>query len=144
MELLIVIIILGMLAALVLPGLMETKEKAEVDLVCSQMASVESALDMFKLDNGTYPQTEEKLQALITNPDPEKYQGYKKNGYFKNGAMPTDSWKQEFVYIYDEESGIFELVSFGTDRKEGGKDYASDILFSGCHGKKKNKEDIEE
>ena len=141
MELLIVIIILGMLAAFVLPALMGKADKAKVDLVCSQMASVDSALDMFKLDNGGYPTTEEGLNALVTNPDPEKYSSYDKNGYFKNGVMPTDSWKNEFIYTYDEENNKFELISFGADRKEGGNEYASDIKFSGCHkGAKKVEE----
>ena len=55
--------------------------------------------------------------------------------------MPRDSWKQKFIYVYNEESSRFELISFGTDKKEGGKDYATDIFFSGCHGKKKDEEE---
>jgi len=136
MELLIVIIILGMLASFVLPALIGRADKAKVDLVCSQMHSVDSALDMFKLSNGSYPTTEEGLNALVENPDPEKYTNYDKDGYFKNGVIPTDSWKNEFIYIFDEETNKFEIISFGADRKEGGNEDASDIKFSECHKKK--------
>ena len=129
MELLIVIIILGLLAAVVLPGLMGKGEKAKRDLVCIQMNSIKQALDMFKMDNGLYPETEEGLEALVTNPDSEKYNNYSGN-YFDNGIIPKDSWKHKFIYIYDGK--YFELISYGADKKEGGIDEAKDIKYSEC------------
>ncbi len=128
LELLVVILILGILAAFVAPNLIGKGEQAKRDLVCVQMSSLSQALDMFKLDNGLYPETEEGLQALITNPDAEKYPNYSNSPYLK--AIPKDSWQNQFGYLKNE-SG-FDLISFGADRKEGGNDDAEDIFFSKC------------
>ena len=130
MELMIVIIILGLLASLVLPNLMGKGEEAKRKLVCVQMKGVGETLKMFKLDNGIYPSTEEGLQALITNPSEEDYPSYAPNAYFEGKRLPKDSWKKEFIYI--SKGSEFDLISLGSDRKEGGEDDASDIRFSEC------------
>jgi general secretion pathway protein G len=128
LELLVVILILGILAAFVAPNLIGKGEQAKRDLVCVQMSSVGQALDMFKLSNGTYPDTEEGLQALLSNPDTEKYPNYDETPYMK--SLPKDSWQNPFGYLKTEEG--FELISFGADRKEGGTGDAADIFFSKC------------
>jgi len=128
LELLVVILILGILAAFVAPNLIGAGEKAKRDLVCSQMSSVSQALKMFKLDNGTYPDTEEGLQALLNNPDTEKYPNYSPQPYLEK--LPKDSWHQPFTYLKTE--GGFDLISFGADRKEGGEGEGADIYFSRC------------
>ncbi len=130
-ELMIVIAILGLLAAMVMPSLTGKGEEAKRNLVCVQMKSIyNDALDMFKINNSVYPSTEEGLQALVSNPDPEKYPNYSTSGYFKDGKMPKDSWGNEFIYINDD--GVIELISLGADRKEGGKDDKADIKMSEC------------
>lgn len=130
-ELMIVIVILGLLAAMVMPSLTGKGEEAKKNLVCVQMKSIYSgALDMFKINNSVYPSTEEGLQALVKNPDPEKYPAYSTSGYFKDSKMPKDSWGSEFIYL--NENGTVELISFGADRKEGGKDEKADIKMSEC------------
>jgi general secretion pathway protein G len=130
-ELLIVVIILGLLAAMVMPSLTGKGEEAKRNLVCVQMKSIyNGAMDMFKLDNGMYPSTEEGLEALAANPDEEKYPNYAKSAYFKDGALPKDSWGNNFVYIND--AGKIEILSLGADRKEGGEDEAADIKMSEC------------
>ncbi|MBU1659438.1 type II secretion system major pseudopilin GspG [bacterium] len=130
-ELMIVIVILGLLAAMVMPSLTGKGEEAKRNLVCVQMKSIyNGALDMFKINNSVYPSTEEGLEALVKNPDEEKYQNYSMSGYFKDSKMPKDSWGNNFIYINDE--GTIELISFGADRKEGGKDEAADIKMSEC------------
>ncbi|MEY3089985.1 MAG: hypothetical protein RL113_301 [Pseudomonadota bacterium] len=128
-ELLIVIVILGGLVAVVAPGLMDAADGAKRDTVCLKMNDLGKRLDMFKLDNGTYPETEEGFQALLANPDPEKYPNYREKPYLKQ--MPKDSWKSPFVYIKQGEE--FELISFAADRKEGGEESNKDILFSECN-----------
>jgi len=128
LELLVVILILGILAAFVAPNLIGAGEKAKRDLVCSQMANVAQALKMFKLDNGTYPDTEEGLQALLQNPDEEKYPNYSSHPYLEK--MPKDSWRNQFVYIKTDDG--FDLVSYGADRKEGGSGEGADIYYSKC------------
>ncbi len=129
LELLVVILILGILAAFVAPNLIGAGEKARRDLVCSQMANISQALKMFKLDNGMYPDTEEGLQALLSNPDPDKYPNYSSHPYLEK--LPKDSWRNRFVYIKTED-GKFDLISYGSDRKEGGDGDGADIYYSQC------------
>lgn len=128
LELLVVILILGILASLVVPNFIKTGEKARRDLVCVQMNSIGQGLKMFKLDNGSYPDTEEGLPALASNPDSEKYPNYSGSGYLEK--QPKDSWQNNFEYLKNEDS--FELISFGSDRKEGGSGDAEDIFFTKC------------
>ena len=119
-ELMIVIVILGLLAAMVMPSLTGKGEEAKRDLVCVQMKSIyDGALDMYRIKNSIYPSTEEGLK-LLTEDD----------SYFKDGKMPKDSWGQEFVYINDD--GNIELISLAADKKEGGKDESKDIKMSEC------------
>jgi general secretion pathway protein G len=119
-ELMIVIVILGLLAAMVLPSLTGKGEEAKRDLACVQMKSIyNGALDMYKLKNSHYPSTEEGLAALT-----------KSDEYFKDGKMPKDSWGDEFIYINND--GKVELISLGADKKEGGKDNDADIRLSQC------------
>ena len=129
LELLVVILILGLLAAFVVPNLIGAGEKAKRDLVCSQMGSISQALKMFKLDNGMYPATEEGLNALLSNPDADKYPNYSTNPYLEK--LPKDSWKTPFVYV--KEGNNFELISLGADRQEGGEAEAADIRYSQCN-----------
>jgi general secretion pathway protein G len=126
-ELMIVIIILGLLASLIMPNIMAKSEEAKEKLICVQMKNISETLKMFKMDNGTYPTTEEGLDALAKNPDSEKYKSYSKNGYFEGGNIPKDSWQNNFVYVNNNNE--IDLVSFGADLKEGGED---DIYFSKC------------
>lgn len=125
-ELLIVIVILGTLAALIMPNLLDKADKAKADLVCIQMKSVSQALDFFKSDNGSYPTTEEGLKALSLNPDSSKYQFYAKNGYFKDGIVPKDSFGREFIYLQIENK--FDIISLGSD----GKESSDDIKYREC------------
>lgn len=130
-ELMIVIVILGLLAAMVMPSLTGKGEEAKRNLACVQMKSLyNGALDMFKIDNGMYPTTEEGLEALATNPDSEKYPNYSSSAYLKDGAIPQDAWGNKYIYIND--GGKIELLSLGADRAEGGSDEAADIKMSEC------------
>jgi len=129
-ELMIVIVILGLLASLVVPNIMGKGEEAKQKLVCVQMKNIAETLKMFKLDNGSYPTTEEGLEALAANPDSSKYPFYSKTGYFEDKKMPLDSWRSNFIYINTD--GKFDLISMGADRKEGGSDEYADIRFSEC------------
>jgi len=116
-ELMVVIIILGLLAMFVLPNLTGKSEEAKEKLTCIQMKSVGQVLKMYKIDNSSYPTTEEKLDILV------------KNSYFDDGKMPKDSWANSFIYTSNEEDKSFELISFGADKKEGGGD---DIYYTKC------------
>ncbi len=116
-ELMVVIIILGLLAAFVLPNITGKGDEAKNKLVCVQMKSVAEVLKLYKLDNSTYPSTEEGLNVLV------------QKKYFDEGKMPKDSWGQPFVYIQNDDSS-FDLISFGADKKENTED---DIYYSKCN-----------
>jgi len=128
-ELLIVIVILGGLVAVVAPGLMDSADQAKRDTVCLKMNDLKKRLDMFKLDNGVYPDTEEGFEALLSNPDSDKYPNYRAKPYLKK--LPKDSWKTPFVYI--KKGDDVEIISFASDRKEGGDENGKDIRFSECN-----------
>ncbi|RLA66248.1 MAG: type II secretion system protein GspG [Epsilonproteobacteria bacterium] len=127
-ELLIVIVILGGLVAVVAPGLMDAADGAKRDTVCLKMNDLLKRFDMFKLDNGNYPETEEGFEALLSNPDADKYPNYRAKPYLKK--MPKDSWGSHFIYI--QKGSDLELISFAADRKEGGDEEGKDILLSAC------------
>ena len=130
-ELMIVIVILGLLAAMVMPSLTGKGEEAKRNSVCVQMKSIyNGALDMFKVNNSLYPSTSEGLEALVKNPDADKYSNYSTSGYFKDSKLPKDSWGKQFIYLND--GGKVELISLGADKKEGGKNEAADIKMSEC------------
>ena len=128
LELLVVILILGLLAAAVVPKVVGAGDKAKVDLTCVNMNSAERTLDMFKLDNGIFPETEEGLKALMSNPDSDKYVNYSPNSYLKD--YPKDAWGGKLIYV-KKGSGV-EIISYGADRKEGGEDYSADLKLSKC------------
>ncbi len=128
-ELLIVIVILGGLVAVIAPGLMDSADQAKRDTVCLKMNDLKKRLDMFKLDNGVYPDTEEGFQALLQNPDADKYPNYRTKPYLKE--LPKDSWRTPFVYI--NKGDDVEIISYAADRKEGGEESGKDIYFSKCN-----------
>jgi general secretion pathway protein G len=120
-ELMIVIVILGLLAAMVMPSLTGKGEEAKRNLVCVQMKSIyNGALDMYKIKNSVYPSTEEGLGVLVSG-------GVE---YFKDSKMPKDSWGNDFIYLNND--GKVELISLGADKKEGGSGEAADIKMSEC------------
>jgi len=129
-ELMIVIIILGLLASLVMPNLIGQSEQAKRKLTCVQMHSLSDALKSFKLANGAYPTTSEGLNALITNPDESQYTSYPTDGFIDGKKLPTDPWKNPFIYIKTKTS--FDIISLGSDKKEGGSDEGMDIKLSTC------------
>ncbi len=128
-ELLVVILILGLLVGLVAPRVIEQGAKAQQKLACTQMASIKQALKMFKLDNGSYPATDEGIEALVANPDADKYPNYSSSPYLEKVA--NDSWGTPLVYIKD--GSEFKIISFGSDKKEGAEDKdGKDIIFPDC------------
>jgi len=102
------------------------------DLTCTKMSFLRSALRMFKLDNRIYPSTKEGLEALVKNPNPQKYFNYIDDGYIEK--LPLDSWKRPIVYIHykSNKEDDFQLISFGADGKYGGEGENEDIVYPTC------------
>ena len=123
-EIMVVLAILAGLVAMVAPNIIGEAGAARVKTAKAEMANISQALDIYKLDNFTYPSTSQGLEALVSKPSgsPEP-KNYKANGYMKK--LPIDPWGNP--YLYFSKSGKFELVSFGADGEEGGEDDAADI-----------------
>lgn len=127
-ELLIVIVILGGLMAVVAPGLMDSQRKATRNTMCLSMKSLAGRFEQFELDNGMLPDTEEGIQALLANPDSDKYPNYPVVPYLKK--VKKDAWNTPFVYV--KKGSDVEIISYAADRREGGEAWNKDILLSEC------------
>lgn len=128
-ELLIVIVILGGLMAVVAPGLMDSQRKATRNTMCLSMNDLKGRFEQFELDNGMLPDTEEGMQALISNPDADKYPNYPVAPYLKK--IKKDAWNTPFMYV--KKGSEIEIISFAADRREGGEEWDKDILLSDCN-----------
>jgi len=123
-ELIVVLVILGLLAGLVTPAIMDHLIKARITITKRQISLLENALDSFKVDVGRYPTTEEGLHALIINPgNIPNWNG----PYLQKNFVPKDAWKHEFIYRCPGQHGEFDLYSFGPDGQEGGQGQNADI-----------------
>jgi len=127
-EIMIVIVILGILAWQVVPRIMGKPEEARRLKARMDIASLETALKMYKLDSGVYPSTEQGLQALIEAPAigqlPRKW---RKGGYLEKGRVPLDPWENEFIYLSPGLRGDFDLIAYGNDGEPGGEEDNLDI-----------------
>lgn len=127
-ELMVVIVILGILATLIVPRLMERPGQAKQVKAQIQIQSFETALKLYKLDNGFYPTTEQGLQALAEAPTtgniPAKYPD---GGYLEKGKLPKDPWGNDYVYLSPGVHGPFDITSYGADGIQGGDGENKDI-----------------
>ena len=125
-EIMVVIIILGILAGLIVPRLLEEPDKARKVKAKLQIESLATALKKYRLDNGDYPTTEQGLQALVEKPSIGKVPNrYPERGYIDK--LPKDPWGNDYVYISPGEHGDFDIISYGGDGDEGGDGKNEDI-----------------
>jgi len=123
-ELMVVIVILGILATLIVPKIMDRPEQARRMKAKVQIASLQSALALFKTDTGRFPTTSEGLGALVADPGAR---GWKTGGYLEGGKVPRDPWGRPYCYICPGAHGDYDLKSYGRDGEEGGAGDAADI-----------------
>ena len=125
-ELMVVIVILGLLAAIVAINVIPFGERAKAQKAKTDIAAIDSALELYKLQLDRYPSTSEGLQALVTPPsdlaDPSRYQ---KGGYIKK--LPADPWGRPYHYESPGQHGEADVWSYGADGKEGGEGADADI-----------------
>lgn len=127
-EIMVVIVILAMLAAIVGPKLMGRTDDAKVTDAKVQIKNVETALKFYKLDNGVYPSTEQGLNALISKPTVGVIpKSYKDGGYLESKKVPKDPWGNDYLYVSPGEHGDYDLFSYGTDGAKGGDGKNADI-----------------
>ncbi len=125
-EIMIVIVILGILASIVVPNVMESPNEARIVKAKQDIRTLEGALNLYKLDNFNYPSTDQGLEALVKKPggQPEA-KNWKKNGYMKK--VPKDPWGNDYLYLNLGEQGDINIFSYGSDGRKGGAESASDI-----------------
>lgn len=125
-EIMVVLIIIGLLAGIVVPKLMGRTEEAKRTKASVQIKNLQSALDLYKLDNGIYPSTDQGLHALVEKPAiGEIPKGWKEGGYIDK--IPKDPWGNNYVYISPGVHGDYDLYSYGADGEEGGESRDADI-----------------
>lgn len=123
LELLVVMVIIGLLAAYVGPKYFSQIGKSEVKTAKAQIVGLEKALDQYRLDTGHYPTTEQGLAALQTKPPDEN----KWDGPYLTKAVPPDPWGNPYVYKCPGDHGEFDLISYGRDGRPGGDGADADI-----------------
>jgi general secretion pathway protein G len=125
LELLVVLGIIAMLAGIVGPQVMKHMGESKTKAAKVQIEDLAATLDMYKLDVGNYPSSEQGLQALVESPDSAK----RWNGpYLSKSRIPLDPWQQEYHYVFPGAHGKFDLFSLGADSKEGGEGEDQDIV----------------
>lgn len=123
LELLVVMVIIGLLAAYVAPRYFGQLGKSEVKAAMAQINGFEKALDHYRLDTGHYPSTEQGLNALVVRPQNEP----KWDGPYLSKAVPPDPWGRAYSYRSPGEHGEYDLFSFGKDGQPGGSSENADI-----------------
>jgi general secretion pathway protein G len=125
-ELMVVLVILGVLAAMIAPKIMDRPDEARIVAARQDIATVIQALKMYRLDNIRYPTTEQGLQALVTKPAlapiPENW---KSGGYLEK--LPKDPWGHPYVYLNPGRHGDIDVISLGADGESGGEGKDADI-----------------
>jgi general secretion pathway protein G len=126
LEIMVVIVILGLLAALVVPKLIGRTEEAKRTQTRIQIRNLEQALQLFKLDNGFYPSTEQGIDALVRAPEIGRVpKNYRKGGYLDR--VPKDPWGNNYVYVSPGTQGDYDISSYGADSVAGGEGEDADI-----------------
>ena len=125
-ELMVVLVILGVLAALIAPKLMDRPDEARKIAAKQDIATLVQALKLYRLDNMRYPTTEQTLQALVAKPSLNPVpQNWKAGGYLDR--LPKDPWGHPYLYLSPGRNGDIDVVSLGADGQPGGEGNDADI-----------------
>ncbi len=127
-EIMVVLVILGILAGLIVPRIIGRPDEARRMKAKIQIQSLETALQLYKLDTGNYPTTEQGLQALVEAPATgELAKSWREGGYLEKGQVPKDPWGSEYIYLSPGTRGDFDIISYGADGTAGGEGKNEDI-----------------
>jgi general secretion pathway protein G len=119
-EIMVVVVIIGLLAAIVAPSLIGQVDTAAVNRARQDIRAIETALNLYRLDNYRYPTTDEGLQALVSGGGPDGGRQYLRR-------IPVDPWNNPYQYAYPGRRGEFDVFSFGADGREGGEGLNAEI-----------------
>ncbi|HSW70247.1 MAG TPA: type II secretion system major pseudopilin GspG [Gammaproteobacteria bacterium] len=122
-EVMVVVVILGILAAVIFPKIMSRPEQARIVKVKQDLLAIQSALDLYKLDNGMYPTTDQGLEALVQKPTSSPMpQNWKSDGYLQQ--LPVDPWGQAYQYVNNNEK--LRIFSYGPKGKDGNSEIGNE------------------
>lgn len=128
LEIIVVVFILSLLAAIVAPRIIGRTDDARIADAKIQIKNFETALKLFKMDNGFYPDSEQGLDALIEKPSAGKTPNkYREGGYLEQKRIPADPWGNPYLYVSPGIHGDFDIISYGADGREGGNGKDADI-----------------
>ena len=126
LELMVVVVILSILALVIVPRVIDRPDQARAARAQTDIASISSAVKLFRLDNFRYPTTEQGLQALVTKPTSAPVpENWAKNGYMDR--LPIDPWGREYQYLQPGVHGEFDIFTYGADGVAGGSGADADI-----------------
>lgn len=123
LEIMVVVVIIGLLAAAVVPQLMGNVDRAAIGRAKQDVRQIENSLNLYRLDNFRYPSTTEGLEALVTNPGEANAPNWRQ--VLK--SIPRDPWDQPYRYASPGQHGDFDVFTYGADRQEGGEGVNADI-----------------
>lgn len=125
-EILVVITILAILAGLLVPRVMDRPDQARVVAAKNDIRAIQSAINLYRLDNGVYPSTDQGLLALVQRPESGNVpRNWKTGGYLER--MPKDPWGNDYQYLYPGVNSEVDIFSLGSDGQPGGEGHAADI-----------------
>lgn len=125
-ELMVVVVILALLAVVIVPRVIDRPDQARAARAQADIAAISSALNLYRLDNGTYPSTEQGLRALAERPStPPVPANWASGGYLER--VPDDPWGRPYLYLSPGVHGEFDVVSHGADGRSGGSGADADI-----------------
>ena len=123
LEIMVVVVIIGLLAAAVVPQLIGNVDRAAVGRAKQDVRQIENSLNLYRLDNFRYPSTSEGLEALVSNPGEASAPNWRQ--VLK--SVPRDPWDQPYHYASPGQHGDFDVFTYGADRQEGGEGVNADI-----------------
>lgn len=126
LEVMVVMVIIGILAALIVPNVMGRVDESKITAARTNIAGLVQALKMYRLDNGRYPTTEQGLQALVQKPSVDPIpRNWKNHGYID--SLPKDPWGNDFKYLHPGVRGEIDVYTLGADGVPGGEEMDADI-----------------
>lgn len=125
-EIMVVVVIIGLLATVVVLNVLPSQDRARIEKARADIGRIEQAVEMFRLDMGRYPTTDEGLEVLVTAPaDPRLAARFPEGGYINR--LPEDPWGGQYQYMFPGENGRFDVWSLGADARPGGEGNNADI-----------------
>lgn len=124
-EIMVVVVIIGLLAAIVAPNVIGNIDQAAINRARQDIRSIETALNLYRLDNFRYPNTDLGLQALVSSPGEANAPNWKPGGYLRQ--IPVDPWNNPYLYLNPGQRGEYDVFTLGADAQEGGDGVDADI-----------------